>query len=78
MCGAVVLQMKDEKMVRYGQTLLDPPHTQEGRMQAHSLRDKLFASNMRFHLVVVSPLRRAMESAHIAFHGLAGRAPHGS
>jgi len=61
------------EMVKEGQRMLDPPLTEEGRQLARALRRQLEEGGRRFDLVVVSPLVRAMESAYIAFHGLADK-----
>jgi len=55
--------------------MLDPRLNQTGRDQAQALRErlKIEAPAGGYDLVVVSPLSRAIETAHIVFRGLSAR-----
>lgn len=54
-----------------GVSFLDPLLTEKGTQQAERLRDKLAQEGREYDVVVVSPLRRAIQTAHIALSGRA-------
>lgn len=55
-----------------GISFLDPTLTEKGAQQAEGLRAKLAQEGREYDVVVVSPLRRAIQTAHIALSGRAG------
>jgi broad specificity phosphatase PhoE len=52
-----------------GISFLDPELTEKGVGQAEGLRDRLEKEGREFDVVVVSPLRRTIQTAHIALAG---------
>ena len=62
---------KKAELYAKGISFLDPELTEKGVKQAEGLRDGLEGENKTYDVVVVSPLRRTIQTAHIALSGRA-------
>ncbi|KAK3281413.1 hypothetical protein CYMTET_10796 [Cymbomonas tetramitiformis] len=62
----------DAELLKKGRSILDPKLTDTGKQQAQGLRAQLEAEKRTFDVVVTTPMSRALETAHIAFSGIAG------
>lgn len=62
---------KKAELYAKGISFLDPELTEKGVQQAEGLRDRLARDNKTYDVVVVSPLRRTIQTAHIALSGRA-------
>lgn len=65
-------EVSDRDDLAPDQATLDPRLSATGRQQAAQLRERLVQEGMRFDVVVVCPLMQSIETAHVAFEGLAG------
>mmetsp|Transcript_47722 Transcript_47722/g.91198 ORF Transcript_47722/g.91198 Transcript_47722/m.91198 type:complete len:365 (+) Transcript_47722:327-1421(+) len=66
-------EVSDRDDLAPDQATLDPRLSATGRQQAAQLRERLVQEGMRFDVVVVCPLMQSIETAHVAFEGLAAK-----
>ena len=64
---------QDDAVLREGRSILNPRLTDKGRAQALALNEKLKADGTTFDVCITTPLYRAVETAHLAFNGIAGK-----